>query len=190
MTIIINLISGPGSGKTTLASYIFAMLKIKKYNIEYVQEYAKKLVWLEDYEKLNNQYLVSKKQIDLLKKISEKVDLIITDGCILHGLYFNKHNEKNVSNVEKTEKYIIDNFRQFENINIFIERGNFPYEKNGRIESEIESHYIDEQLKKYLNYYMIDHVIIKNDLEIIDEIIQYIEEKIKKILHGKINSKF
>lgn len=178
---IINLISGPGSGKTTLAAYIFAILKMKGYNIEYVQEYAKKLVWLEDFERLNNQYLVSKKQIDLLNKISNKVDLVITDGCIIQGLYFNKYNKNNVSNVEKTEDYIIKNFRKFNNINIFIERGDFPYEQTGRIESETEAKFIDQQLLKYLNYYFIDHIQVKNDINNIDHIIGYIEEKIKKI---------
>ena len=44
-TYIINLLGGPGCGKSTIAALIFAKLKLheKKYSVEYVQEYAKYL---------------------------------------------------------------------------------------------------------------------------------------------------
>ena len=150
-TYIINLISGPGSGKTTMAVLLFAELKMLGHTVEYVQEYAKKLVWMQDYERLNNQYLVSKKQADLFWSIDGKVQYIVTDACLLHGLYYNRHNPDNVSNVEKTEKLILERYNQFHNINIFLERGDFPYEPAGRIQSYQESITIDNYLKKMMN---------------------------------------
>ena len=46
MTIIINMISGPGSGKSVLAAELFVEMKKQGYNVEFLQEYAKKLVWM------------------------------------------------------------------------------------------------------------------------------------------------
>ena len=68
-TYVINIIGGPGIGKTTISALLFANLKIKGYICEYVQEFAKKLVWLKDYDTLNNQFFVSKEQYTLLKQI-------------------------------------------------------------------------------------------------------------------------
>lgn len=101
-TKIINFIGGPSAGKTTLSALLFSEMKMRGYNVEYVQEYAKNLVWMEDYETLNNQYLVSKTQADLFEKIDGKVEYIITDACLLHGIYYNRYNPENVSNIEKT----------------------------------------------------------------------------------------
>lgn len=52
-TCVINIIGGPGLGKTTMAALIFANLKKKGFIVEYVQEYAKKLVWQKKFSKLN-----------------------------------------------------------------------------------------------------------------------------------------
>lgn len=62
-TKVINFIAGPGAGKTTLACLFFAQLKLKGYVCEYISEFAKTLVWEENYELLNDQYYVSKKTI-------------------------------------------------------------------------------------------------------------------------------
>ena len=53
-TFVINFIGAPGTGKTTICSLVFAHLKIAGYVVEYVQEYAKKLVWEGQFEILNN----------------------------------------------------------------------------------------------------------------------------------------
>lgn len=42
---IINLWAGPGSGKSTIAAYVFSKLKMKNINCELVTEYAKQLVY-------------------------------------------------------------------------------------------------------------------------------------------------
>ena len=55
-TYIINLIGGPGIGKTTIASMLFANMKLQKKSVEFVQEYAKNLVWREEFDILNNQH--------------------------------------------------------------------------------------------------------------------------------------
>ena len=83
MSKIINFIAGPSVGKSVMTSLIFSKMKIKGYNCEIVPEYAKQLVWTEEYELLNNQYHVSYYQNKLLNALKDKTDFIITDGCLL-----------------------------------------------------------------------------------------------------------
>lgn len=45
MTLYVNLYGGPGTGKSTGASYIFSKLKLAGVEAELVTEYAKDLVW-------------------------------------------------------------------------------------------------------------------------------------------------
>jgi len=172
-TYLVNLIGGPASGKTCLAALLFAKLKIQGYIVEYVQEVAKGLVWMEDYEMLNNQYWVSQKQFNILNCLQEKVQFIITDGCMLHGIYYNRNNEGNVSNVDKTEKYIWDCYHKFHNINIFLIRGDYPYEQAGRQQSEEESRCIDSFFLDLLKKRNLPFESFKAKPEV-DDMIEYI----------------
>ncbi len=183
-TYVINLIGGPSCGKSTLSALLFAKLKLnkKKYSIEYVQEYAKHLVWTKQFDILNNQYYVTQYQYKLLKQMNGAVDFVITDGPLIQGMYYNMHNRDNISNVEKTEKFIVDCHSEFNNINIFLNRGNFEYETQGRLQTEEESREIDVILKHLLKQKHIDFVIFdaSADDANINRIIEYIEKVVEK----------
>jgi nicotinamide riboside kinase len=178
-TYVINLIAGPSSGKSTLAAIIFAQLKLKKYNAEYVQEFAKHLVWTENYDTLNNQYYVTKTQYEILNKMNNKVEFIVTDGPLVHGLYYNRHNKENISNIEKTEQFILDCNNKFNNINIFINRGNIEYETAGRLQTEEEAKEIDVIIRHLLRQNSIPYTEFQSsaDPSNIDKIITYILER-------------
>jgi|LakMenEpi03Aug12_release.lakeMendotaPanAssembly.Ray.scaffolds.fasta_scaffold314895_2 broad-specificity NMP kinase len=149
-TYVINIIGGPGIGKTTISALLFANLKIRGYICEYVQEFAKKLVWLKDYDTLNNQFFVSREQYTLLKQIDGHVDFLITDGPLIHGIYYNKYNKDNNSNIDKVEKFILNSINKFKNINIVLDRVDRDYEKEGRIQTEQEAKDIDVILRHIL----------------------------------------
>lgn len=180
-TYLINMISGPGTGKTILSALLFAKLKLEGYVVEYVQEYAKHLVWTKNYELLNNQYYVTQTQFNLLKQMIGEVDFIITDGPLVHGLYYNKHNKDNICNIEKTENYILNCHNHFHNINIFLERGQYKYEQQGRIQTEDESKEIDVILKHMMKQNKIEYSVwkaenvIENNLE---NLVQFIIDNI------------
>jgi hypothetical protein len=182
-TSIINIIAGPSAGKTTMAALIFAELKIRGYIVEYVQEYAKKLVWLQDFETLNNQHYVSTQQYKLLRSIYGKVDFIVTDGSLLHGLYYNKLAD-NLSNPQKTHNKILEYYSEFNNVNIFLTRGEFDYEQAGRIQNESAAKQIDVDLKEILNAEKIEYAVYKSDKNSVNEIIDHVI-KIKNVNQDK-----
>jgi hypothetical protein len=165
MTRIVNIVAGPGAGKTTLAALLFGEAKVAGASVEYVQEYAKKLVWLRDFDQLNNQHMVSLKQYRLLDSMRGLVDWVITDGSLLHGLWFNRHNPDNVSDQRKTEASILSWFRSFDNVTLFLERGGVPYEHAGRLEDLPTARRIDEGLKALLAEHGVPFTAIRQGVD-------------------------
>lgn len=172
---IINLVAGPGSGKTTIAANLFSIMKIEGFNIEYVQEVAKRYVWLGDFETLNNQYYISREQYKLFKSMNNVIDYIVTDGSLLHGLWYNRYNQDNLSNVEKTENAILDWYYEFDNIVFFLDRNDIRYEEAGRIQTEDEAKQIDRELKDILDEFSIEHIDIRSNISSIPQIIDYVK---------------
>ena len=179
-TYIINLIGGPGIGKSTLSALIYAKLKLheNKFVVEYVQEYAKHLVWTKNFDVLNNQYYVTQYQYKLLKQMDTEVDYIVTDGPICQGLYYNLHNKDNISNIDKTKKFMLDSHNEFNNINIFLKRGKFEYESQGRLQTEEEAKEIDVILK---------HLLKQNGIEFLEFEANSTEKNVNEIIEYIIN---
>jgi len=175
-TFIVNFISGPGAGKTTISAMVFAKLKIRGFVAEYVQELAKMLVWTREFDTLNNQHYLSNKQYKILKSIDGEVDFIVTDGPLVHGLYYNRHNLENTSNIEKTEKMILGNIKEFRNINVFLMRGDFAYEASGRQQDEHEAKEIDIVMQHFMRKFMIPFVCFSSSPDNVDDIVEYIIE--------------
>ena len=180
MSKIINLISGPGAGKTTMAALIFAEMKILGYNVEYVSEYAKQLVWLKEFEVLNNQYHVSMRQFRLFDAMRGAVEFIVTDGSLLHGFYYNRDNPDNVSHIEKTEQSILRWYQSFDNINIFLDRVDNPYMQEGRIQSFQEALNVDRELKEILNLFNIPYTEFVAKRENTGDIVRFIIDEEKR----------
>ena len=168
---IINIVGGPGTGKSVLAAHTFVKLKIAGHNAEYAQEYAKNLVLTKSFDLLNNQHYVSMQQFKILEELDNSCDVVITDGSLLHSLYYNRFHE-HFSDKVKTEEYILEKFHSMNNLVFFLERsGDFAYQQHGRYQNEIEATKIDNELKSILNELKIPFISIPADLESAERIL-------------------
>ncbi|NDD83741.1 hypothetical protein EB118_23125 [bacterium] len=171
---VVNFMGAPGVGKSTVTALTFAEIKCMHKSVELVQEYAKQLVWQSRFDELNNQWFVSNSQYKMLKAVDSKVEWICTDSPLLLGLFYNRYHKDNVCNVEKTERMIMSRINEFDNVYIFLERGDFPYETQGRIHTIDESDEIQNQLKDLLDTIGVSYLTVKSDKSSIPDIIKYL----------------
>lgn len=150
-TKIINFVGGPGSGKTAMCCLLFAEMKMRGLCVEYIPEVAKNLVWRRQFNLLNNQHYVSTRQYEMMKAVEGKVDYIVTDGPLLHGVYYNRNNPDNYCDITKTENMILSMMSEFENHYVHVTKGDFPYERVGRLETEEQSIKIGNEILEILH---------------------------------------
>lgn len=175
-TLVVNLLSGPGAGKSTLAASIFSELKWKGVDCELVTEYAKDKVWEESFTTLSNQLYVLGKQAHKNFRLNGKVDVMITESSVLMSLLYSKEPR------HKTEEFIkvtVDEFKHYNNINFFVER-NDHYVQNGRYQTHKEALKIDDKILSVMDDYDIDYKRIPFKKESVDIIVSEILNELKK----------
>ena len=163
--IVINLLGGPCTGKSTLAADLFSTFKKIGIECELVMEYAKDKVWEESYHTLDNQIYVFGKQLHRMWRLIGKVDVIITDSPLLLSILYDKKKNKTF------RKLVLEQYYQFKNITYFIERS-FDYNENGRYQNEDEAKKLDNELLKLLETNDVDFFFGKNDDELRERIIE------------------
>jgi hypothetical protein len=149
-TKVVNLFGGPGTGKSTIAAGIFSELKWQGVEAELVTEFAKDLVWAGHIDSLQNQLRVSGEQLERVRRLIGKVEVVVTDSPILLGVYYGD------SLGDDYKRSIVKYHEVFDNLNYFLQRTK-PYHKNGRLQSEDEAKQVDESLLKILTTYNIPY---------------------------------
>ena len=142
-TLVVNLFAGPGAGKTTCAWEIASQLKKREINTEYVPEYAKELVWDENYKALADQEHIFEVQANRINRLIGKVDVVVTDSPILFSEIYGINNSNNF------KQRIWEEHDSHKNFNLFINRG-LRFEQQGRIHNLTESKEIDNKIKNML----------------------------------------
>ena len=168
--LVINLIGGPGCGKSTIAAGLFYELKKAGYLCELVTEYAKDKVWEESYKTLDDQVYVFGKQFHRMFRVKDKVDIIITDSPLPLSIIYDN------SESQYFHKFVVEQYNTFNNIMVFVDRET-KYENEGRMQTEDEAKSIDERIKHLLNMNDIKYVMIPTT-QVVDKVINVIKEKI------------
>ena len=149
----INLYGGPGAGKSTTAAWLFSELKRRNISIEHVSEYVKG--WAYQKRKINKYdqlYLFGKQHQMEYKFLSNGVKNIVTDSpCLLSAIYaeVNGCRELSIHLGEICKIYEAD----FPSLNIFMDRGNKPYDSTGRWQTKEESIELDRKIKEFVTEY-------------------------------------
>lgn len=144
-TKIINLFGASGSGKSTTAMGLTYFLRCLGYKVEYVNEYAKDLVYEESTHKLKHQLYVFAKQLkkqDVL--LNKELDFIITDSPILLSYFYG---EKYNTNLVGFKELVLNSFNSQNSLNFFIKR-NVSFDPSLRLQDENES---DQDSQNLLN---------------------------------------
>lgn len=157
---VVNLLAGPGAGKSTTAAALFTLLKLHEgIQCELVPEFAKDLVWEERHHTFKNQQYIFAKQQHRIWRVSQKVDATITDSPILLSNIYRHHMTS-----EKFRAYVLEEFERYNNINFFIERTK-RYAEYGRNETEVEARKIDNMIKGYLFRHGIHYYPIEGNID-------------------------
>lgn len=179
-TIVINLIGPPGTGKSTIASELFAKMKWKGYDVELVSEFAKELVWEERTETIKNEVYLFAKQHHRIFRLLGKVKYIITDRpLILSNLYNSVYGD----NSPEFSNLVLHEVNKMKNLNILLERTK-PYVEKGRNQTEEESQEFGLKIEKMLHENKVDYVVLKAvegvSTQILDELIMSFDNIIYK----------
>ena len=164
-TIVINIVGGPGAGKSTIASGVFNLLKMSQRDAELINEYPKSLVWEERKKTFDDSLYLFAKQSHIQYSINGKVDYMVTDRpLIMSNMYHNFWMEKDWPDNWNKAFYdlVMQTWSLYDNRVYLIDRA-FPYQANGRNENEEEALSQDKLTKKWLDDLGIDYITVKGD---------------------------
>lgn len=168
--LVINLVGGPGCGKSTTMAGVFFYLKKRGYNCEMATEYTKDKVWEEDYRAMDDQMYIIGKQFHRISRLVDKVDIVIMDTSLLSSIIYDKNKSDALRNL------CIEAYNKFNNLVVFIERdNNAEYQEEGRREDLQQSLAIDEAYIKLLTELGVPFLKVKND-----DSVPFIIEKLKE----------
>lgn len=193
-TIVINAFAGQGAGKTTSCLEVAEKLKKQGFVTEYVQEYAKELVYDNNLIMLDghyeHQFAILNEQMKRINRLYGKVDFIVTDSPILlNNTYLNE--DKNTEVYSAYSDSVNKLYGLYNNFNYFVERDTSVFEKEGRIHNFEQSIAIDNELKNMLHNNQIDfdvytHATIDNIVR--DSTIIYAKQLINSYCQDEFDS--
>jgi nicotinamide riboside kinase len=174
--IVVNLIGGPGVGKSILASDLFSALKKKNISCDVSWEYIKKKLREKSLKAVESQIYIFGKQQFQLFTLKGEVDVAITDSPILLNSIYDK------SSCPSLKGLILKEFAKYNNLTYCINRDyNYAYEEEGRYQNEEQAKIVDQKVIEFLNDNSIPYKTIKGIGEdslktIINDVLNTIKE--------------
>lgn len=142
-TLVVNLLGGPGTGKSSIRAGVFSELKFENVDCEEAPEFAKDLTWEKRKVALSNQnYVFGEQHMRLFRNLGQ-VEVVITDSPLLLTAIYDTSDASHLRDQAITE------FNKMWNYNVFLKRYN-PYNPNGRNQDEAGAKEIDAKILDYL----------------------------------------
>jgi hypothetical protein len=163
-TQVVNVIGGPGCDKSLITSAIIVFLKLREKTIEVIPDFAKSLVWQQNFEVLKNQYFIAQRQFEMLSLLDGQVQFLVTECSLPQVLFYNENYLDNICDIEKTRKQILEWYNQCNNINIFVERGDRKYIRTGRFQDEEQARNIDRGMRELLDREALPYTVLASDV--------------------------
>jgi hypothetical protein len=177
-TIVANLFSGPGVGKSTNAALVFGKLKSRGIKAELITEFAKELTWEGRNRALSHQMYVTAKQMFRQYRVIGQVEVIVMDSPILLGVLY-----QGADPSVHFEALVIETFRRCNNLNFLLARDaeHHPYVSEGRNQTEEEAMQKDVEIRELLVAHQIPFEIvpIQSGEQTAEDLVRRILERIE-----------
>jgi len=179
--IIVNLIGGPGVGKSILTSDVFSQLKREFVSAEISPEYIKKKLREKSMKAVQSQIYIFGKQQYQQFTMKDEVDVIVTDSpFILSSIY-------DSSNCTLLRALILQEFNKYDNMTYYIERSDaVPYEQEGRYQDANGAKKVDSSVLDFLDKNSVDYKVVKG---IGKDTLNFIVKDVLKKLDGRKKAK-
>lgn len=177
-TIVVNLLGGPGCGKSTIRAGVFYFLKCSGLPCEEAIEYAKGKVYEGSDPVLKNQIYVFGKQHHITFRSMKHVDVIISESPLLLSIVYDIiTNGKDVNS--SFRKMVIEEHDKFDNMNYVLTRPNDrPYQEFGRTQTKDQAKGVDKLVMDVLEENKIDYTVLPSTH---DTVMKIVEDVLKKI---------
>jgi len=154
--IVVNLIGGPGVGKSILTSDVFSQLKRKFVSAEISPEYIKKKIREKSMKAVQSQIYIFGKQQYQQFTMKDDVDVIVTDSpFILSSIY-------DTSKCTLLKALILQEFNKYDNLTYYIERDDkIPYEQEGRFQDASGAVKVDNSVVDFLDKNAIEYKSVR-----------------------------
>jgi len=177
LTILINMLGCPSSGKTSLSAKLFAQLKAMDLNAEYTSEYVKGWAWEGKKVGPFDQFYIFGKETHNQSRLFDKVDFIISDSPVmLTAFYHYFYNGNEALNEVCHNFYNLAEEAGVEVVNFFLPRKK-KYVAKGRYQTQEEADALAFQLKEWLNKEGYEYTILEcPDKERINVVLEKLKE--------------
>lgn len=154
--IVVNLIGGPGCGKSIMAAKLFEKLKLKYISCDISMEYIKRKLREKALKVIESQIYIFGKQQFQLFTMKDEVQVIITDSPLILSSIYDK------TNCPHLKALVLKEFKSYRNLTYFIERDeNVEYEQEGRYQDLKGAKKVDKKVRKFMDDHKIPYKVIK-----------------------------
>jgi hypothetical protein len=167
-TKVINIIGGPGCEKSLFSAAIVLYLNLHHKTVETIPDFAKSLVWQQNFEVLKNQYFIAQRQFEMLNLLDGQVQYLITECSLPQVMYYNENYADNICDIGKTRTQIREWYKQHNNVNILVERGDKKYVHTGRFQDEDQAREVDRGIRALLVREGLHFTALQPDIETIN----------------------
>lgn len=158
---VINMLSGPSVGKSTVSTFVFGHMKRAGFKVEFAPEVAKDYVWESWAHIFSEQDYIFGQQHRLIRRlVRHDVDYVVSDSSLLLGLLYMPP-----SFPTTFAPFLREVYDTYDNINIYLERNPaFPYVETGRNQTYAEAVQKDRDILKLLSDENIPfHLVMSGD---------------------------
>lgn len=175
----INILGGPGTGKSTVSSGLYSALKTQNESVELVREYVKE--WAYEgraISKYDQVYLFAKQMRKEVVVLNGGISYIISDSPLPLQIIYGLKSGLDKTAINGLLKVLLSYDKEYPSYNIFLERGDRAYSETGRFQNYEDAVKIDEMIIEQMDEWNFEMDIYKynHSCEMLIDII----DKIKK----------